>query len=109
MKAVRTHWFNGVRFHIGVDEPYIGWCDRPGTPDPKEYPAIRLPNGLPFEEDPGAKEGLCTLLHECFHAEDWSWSEAKVDRMAVDISRLLWRLGYRRQREEPPKKKRGGS
>lgn len=98
MKKVRTHRFNGVKYYIGVDEPYIGWCDRPKRPDKKEYPAIRLPNGLPKGEKKGAKQGLQTLVHECLHAENWSVSEKIVDRCAVEIGSLLWRLGYRRKK-----------
>ena len=98
MVSVKTHRFNGIKYFIGVDEPYVGWCDRPKRPDPREYPGIRLPEGLPFEEEPGARNGLMILLHECCHAENWDLSEARVDRIAHDIGSLLWRLGYRRQK-----------
>lgn len=97
--TVRTHKFNGVKYYIGVDEPYVGWCDRPNTPDPKEYPAIRLPNGLAYGNSRKAKEDLWVLIHECLHAEDWDKSEERVDQVAGDIAKLLWRLGYRRKRE----------
>ncbi len=93
--SVRTHRFNGVKYFIGIDEPYVGWCDRPGTPDPKEYPAIRMPEGLAHGDGRKAKDGLIVLLHECLHASDWSVSEIDVDRTAIDIGRLLWRLGFR--------------
>jgi len=95
MRKVRTHKFNGIKYFIDL-EPYIGWCDKPDSPDPKEYPAIGLPNGLAFGDTPKAKEGLKTLLHECFHAENWSKSEGEVERVAIDVGNLLWRLGYRR-------------
>lgn len=98
MRKVKTHKFAGKKFYIGVDEPYIGWCDKPGQPDPAEYPAIRLPNGLPFGEKQGAKEGLITLIHECLHAEIWSKSENEIDRVAMDVGGLLWRLGFRRRK-----------
>lgn len=97
MRSVKTHKFNGIKYFIGIDEPYIGWCDRPGTPDPKEYPAIRMPEGLEFGSSRKAHEGLIVLLHECLHAEDWSKSEEWVDLVATDIGNLLWRLGYRRE------------
>ncbi|KKK68751.1 hypothetical protein LCGC14_2940900 [marine sediment metagenome] len=97
MKKVRTHRFNGVKFHIGVDEPYVGWCDKPGRPDSTEYPGIRLPEGLPCGEKSGAKEGLITLIHEMLHAENWDPSEKRVDQIATDMGGLLWRLGYRRK------------
>jgi len=100
MRKVKTHKFNGIKYHVDLDIPYDGWCDKPGTPDPKEYPAIRLPNGLPFGNRKGAKYGLLCLLHECLHAENWSKSEKEVDRVAVDIGNLLWRLGFRRAKEK---------
>ena len=95
-KTVRTHRFNGSKFHITVDEPYIGFCDKPGRPDPTEYPGIRLPNGLPCGNSRKAREGLITLIHEMIHAEDWGVSEDFADQIAVDMGSLLWRLGYRR-------------
>lgn len=97
MRKVRTHKFNGVRYYISVDEPYVGWCDKPRKPDQKEYPAIRLPNGLPCEDEKNAKTGLITVIHECLHAENWEPSEKVVDRCSVEIGNLLWRLGYRRK------------
>ena len=96
MSNVRTHRFNGVKFFIGVDDPYIGWCDKPKSPDRNEYPAIRLPNGLSFGNTRKAKEDLATLIHECLHAENWNKSEDVIERTAEDIGKLLWRLGYRR-------------
>jgi len=87
-----------VKYYVAIDEPYIGWCDRPGTPDPAEYPAIRLPNGLPCGNSKEAKEGLWVLIHECLHAENWAKSEEEVDQVAGDIAKLLWRLGFRRRR-----------
>ena len=98
-RQVRTHKFNGIKYYVGIDEPYIGWCDRPVTPDPKEYPAIRLPNGLAFGNGRKAKSDLQVLLHECCHAENWKLSEEEVDGIATDISSLLWRLGYRRNEQ----------
>ena len=95
-KKVLTHSFNGVSFKIGVDEPYIGWCDRPEEPQQSEYPAIRLPEGLPKGNRRNAKRQLIVLLHECLHASDWNKHEDTVDRMSTEIGGLLWRLGYRR-------------
>lgn len=96
MRKVKTHRFNGVKYFIGVDEPYVGWCDKPKIPDKKEYPAIRMPNGLAFGSTRKAKEDLIILLHECLHAENWEKTEKLIDMVAIDIGTLLWRLGYRR-------------
>ena len=96
-RSVKTHRFRGVRYHIGVDDPYIGWCDNPSKrKNDSEYPAIRLPGGLPFGNKKGARLGLICLLHEVRHAQDYKLSETIVDREAQEIARLLWRLGYRR-------------
>ncbi len=45
---------------------------------------------------------LETILHECIHACCWYIDEEFVRIMAIDQSRLLWRLGYR-----PPEVKDG--
>jgi len=97
-RGVRTHRFRGVKYYIGVDEPYMGWCDKPGTLDPSEYPAIRMPNGLAYGGSKKAKLDLDTLIHECSHACNWKLTESDVSTIAGDISGLLWRLGYRRVR-----------
>ena len=96
MRKVKTHKFNGTKYYIGVDEPYVGWCDKPKKPDISEYPAIRLPSGLPCGNKRGAKIGLITLLHECLHAENWDKSERNIDKVSTEIGTLLWRLNYRR-------------
>lgn len=98
MRKVKTHRFNGVKYFIGVDEPYVGWCDKPKTPDETEYPAIRLPNGLAFGNTKKAKEDLIILLHEMLHASNWEKTEKQVDKVAMDVGTLLWRLGYRRKK-----------
>lgn len=99
-RLVKTHSFNGVSFHIGVDNPYYGWCDnRDKKRNSNEYPAIRLPDGLPFGDKRGAKIGMATLIHECLHAENYGTTEKTVERVSVEIADLLWRLGYRRTKK----------
>ena len=97
-KPVNTHSFNGVSYKIRVDVPIDGWCDKPKKPQKSEYLAIWLPNGLPFGDERGAKNGLITLIHECLHAEHWKSREKTVDRVSTEIGSLLWRLGYRRKK-----------
>ena len=94
---VRTHVFNGVKYYIGVDEPYWGWCDNPNPTKNEEYPGIRLTEGLAFGSGRIAKRDLIVLIHECLHASNWSKSEDEVDRTSIDIGTLLYRLGFRRQ------------
>jgi len=98
MANVRTHTFNNVKYYIMVDDPYLGWCDKPGRRPPKiGYPAIRIPEGLKAGGSKEAKLGLITLLHECIHAEHWALTETRTDQIASEIGNLLWRLGYRRK------------
>ena len=49
------------------------------------------------ERDLNKRVGLETAIHEALHACNWSASEEKVTQTARDISRLLWRIGFRRQ------------
>lgn len=95
-RKVRSHRFRGVKYQLDVDEPYVGLCDNPESPNP----FIRIPNGLGYGNGKKAREDLLTLLHECCHAENWKLSEDEVDNIAYDIGTLLWRLGYRRIRSK---------
>ena len=40
---------------------------------------------------------LDTLVHELLHAADWHRDEEWIETVATDISRVLWKLNYRRQ------------
>ena len=44
----------------------------------------------------GEQDTLDTIIHEALHCSRPELDEAAVDATARDISRLLWRLGYRR-------------
>ena len=43
------------------------------------------------------EERLEVVLHECLHAADWHKDEEWVERLAVDLAKILWKLGYRRE------------
>jgi hypothetical protein len=45
----------------------------------------------------GEDELLDTLVHELLHAVEPNWTEEKVTEASSEISRVLWRLGYRRK------------
>jgi len=45
---------------------------------------------------PGEQDTLDTIIHEALHCARPELDEAAVDATARDLSRLLWRLGYRR-------------
>jgi len=94
---VRTHRFNGVQYAVDV-EGFKGETTKVlGLPRIAiARPEVTMTESLPYGDGKHARLMLITLLHECLHASNWSASEKRVDRTAVDIGKLLWRLGYRR-------------
>ena len=67
-------------------EPQHGDCDPPDKPNK----AIRVVSTVRDRVE------LETFLHEMLHASDWTKDESWVEDVAYDISKALWRLGYRR-------------
>jgi len=45
----------------------------------------------------GDEDLLDTICHELLHCIEPNWTEAKVTEASREMSRVLWRLGYRRQ------------
>lgn len=88
VRKVKTHTFAGVSYDVDVEGPFDGICE---FSQGIKRPALRV------AVDIGTQGGLETLLHECLHAEVWAKTEEVVDRASYDITRLLWRLGYRRK------------
>jgi len=84
MLLPKTHTFNGKKYYLMFDE-LDGNCDT----DDKYWMIV--------ERDLNKRVGLETAIHEALHACNWSASEEKVTQTARDISRLLWRIGFRRQ------------
>ena len=97
MRKVRTHRFNGVQYEIDV-EGFKGETTKVlGLPCIAiARPEVTMTESLPYGNDKHAQLMLITLLHEILHASNWNKSEKVVDRTAVDMGKLLWRLGYRR-------------
>jgi len=85
MRPIKTHTFKGVCFDIDL-EPHDGSCDDPK----KRTPRMAFPSGV--QNTPQSLELVC---HECLHALWFNLSEADVELAARDMSRFLWRLGYR--------------
>lgn len=89
---MKYHTFLGVRYRIKQ------WCPEL---------VLRLKIGpfsglchwehkyLVIPKDGTSLEDLDTVIHEAIHACHPRMSERKVSRTATDISRLLWRLGWR--------------
>lgn len=63
-----------------------GRCDSPHTTNK----TIRIWGGLKGEEE------LEVLLHEMLHAAFWQIDEEYIESAAKDISKILYRLGYRK-------------
>jgi len=96
--AVRTHRFNNIQYTIDV-EGFKGETRQKCQDLPCiiiARPDVTMKESLPYGDGKHARLMLITLLHECLHASNWSATEKRVDRTAVDIGKLLWRLGYRR-------------
>lgn len=86
-RKVKTHTFNRRKYNI-----YFGPLK--GIADVSRNPTLSM-----FVRTVNLSEQtiLNTTIHEALHACNWDKSEKKVNRTANDISRFLWRLGYRKQ------------
>ncbi len=68
-----------------------GTCDSPSTPNKKI--TVR-----PIKDE---KYRLQVLLHEMIHAACWEvFAEEYVDNLSHDFANILWRLGYRRSKDD---------
>lgn len=97
-RKVLTHRFNKVKYAIDV-VGFKGQIAQKKQDLPCIVivrPDITMTESLPYGNGKFARLMLITLLHECLHASNWNKSEKVVDRTAVDIGNLLWRLGFRR-------------
>jgi len=88
MRKVKTHTFNGRKYHIDVDL-IEGWCDQF---------KLDAQNGrcIHILADLSTQKGLIVAIHEALHAENWAATEDVVDRVSKEIGSFLWRLGYRK-------------
>lgn len=99
-KKVKTHSFRGIVHDIDV-EGAKGLYEEGEAHRPCLFiarPRITMKESLPYNNDKYAKLMAYILLHECLHASFPDMSEKQVDQASKDISRLFWRLGYRRIR-----------
>ena len=88
-KKIRSHTFKGKRYRVKFRQrpakASLGSCD-----DPKSKRKTIF-----IDPDLKGIDLLYTLLHEAWHAVDWDLSEEAVEQAACDVSRFLWRMGYR--------------
>lgn len=91
-KKVKQHDFRGKRYKIlfkkRVKNNIIGLCDCPNDPDK----AITIQRGLDEYNE------LQTIIHEGLHACFWDIDEEAIIETSRDMSKLLWRLGYRKEK-----------
>jgi len=71
---------------------YLGKCDSPDTRGKQ----IRI------SKDLEGLEKLDVILHELLHAADWHQDEEWVEQTAMDVSRVLWKLGWRNNSDKKP-------
>jgi len=84
---VRTATFDGVLYDIDMYE-----CKVDGLTDvTTQRPSISI------MVPPGTRNELETIIHEGLEAEYCIRDHDDLERSAREISRLLWRLGYRRK------------
>lgn len=84
---MKTHTFRGVKYDIDIGK-CDGSCDRPVT---EQSPSLQI-----LLDNDSTLQFLETAIHEALHACKWSKREKDVDETARDISKFLWRLGYRK-------------
>lgn len=71
---------------ITSEDGWIGYCTNPSTHN----------RHITIDPDIEGREELDVLIHEMVHACLWDLKEDAVDETADSISRVLWRLGYRK-------------
>lgn len=59
-------------------------------------PPTSLKREIRVNPDLTGVDELDVILHELLHASQWDLAEEAVAEIATDISRVLWRLGYRK-------------
>lgn len=94
MKPFSSFWLyiDGARWRFRFVKSSQIPPDRWGDCDPPSNPkrTIRVREALK------AKDRLETVIHEVLHAQHPYASEQTVQQQSLELSRLLWRLGYRR-------------
>jgi hypothetical protein len=88
MGKIATHTFNGRKYTIIVDQ-LDGMCS-----------TYKNERELIILADLNTRSGLETAIHESLHALKWSACEDTVTVSAHDLARFLWRLNFRRIKDE---------
>jgi len=88
--GVRTHKFTTGKFNLYYEEIH-GLCCYPETEDKEK--------SITINPKLRGRERMDVIIHESLHAEFPSLKKMEeeewVDNVATNISKLLWRMGYR--------------
>jgi len=89
--VVKTHTFKLGKYYIDQSDPIEGVCD---TPNNYERLHMIILNGNDIRT-------LSSTIHESMHAEGIPDRYLHGDKdSSENIARFLWRLGWRRTKEE---------
>ena len=93
LMVVRTSHFSSGLYRIDLETEFHGFAELHRKPKPGELllwinPRLR------------GKSKLETIIHESIHAEFPDMPESKVAAAGENIARLVWRLGYREQKQK---------
>lgn len=69
-----------------LKRPLLGTTSHPA----KKHLKIKVHRNLK------GRDRLEVLIHEALHAAYWDLDEEAIDEAGIDISKMLWKLGYRR-------------
>jgi hypothetical protein len=90
--AIRTHDFSTGKFKILIED-IDGLCCDSDNPSEEDEKSITISPKIK------GRYRMEVIIHECLHAEYPSIKESSeeewVDIAASNISKLLWRMGYR--------------
>ena len=83
---MKTATIRGVKYRVDIDSELHGFATVNGNVEREINVSAHLP----------PRQFLDALLHEGMHACFPAAPEQEIDRAATDLSRLLWRAGFRR-------------
>jgi len=91
--AIRSHKFSTGKFDIRIEDIDGMCCDT-------DNPPVENEKSITVSPRLKGRYRMEVIIHECLHAEYPSIKEVDeeewVDEAAANISKLLWRMGYRK-------------
>lgn len=83
---MKTATIRGVKYRVDIDSELHGFATVNGNLEKEIVVSSHLP----------PRKFLDAIVHEGMHACFPAAPEAEIDRAATDLSRMLWRAGFRR-------------